>query len=309
VLVLKIGGARVEICSACAKRDFKLPVFLASEHVGPRLSKWLGASVSLSPECVKDCGACAFKGAKSLDRESLEAYLSGKTSDAETLKSGTERYLASASKLFIVLGSKCYGGDIDAAIAAVGASEGEGKALAAALKAYPGAVAVDDPSVGKFLSAIWAERGLTALKAVAPEETARMLYREDEQPSVLLRRALDASKESALDSRLPTYKALGAEASFADSVARAYKLRGMKAACEVIEHHALQGHCERALAFALLKALGAEGSKVWRYSREEQELGASLVEHAKKLLAVEGKEYDEALRGLIAHSGSSCEIN
>lgn len=309
MLVLKIGSARVEICSACAKRDFKLPTFLASEHVGPRLSKWLGVSVSMGPECVKDCGACAFRGAKSLDPQSMDGYLNGKSPDGEVLRAGTERCLASAKKLIIVLGSKCYGSDIGAAIAAVGASDGEGRALAAALKTYPGAVMVDDPSVGRLLSAIWAERGLTALKAVTPEETARELYKEDEQPSVLLRRALDASKERDLGSRLPSYRSLGAEASFADNVARAYKLRGTKASCEVIEHHTPQGHCERALALALLKALGAEGSKVWRYTREEQELGASLVEHARKLLVSEGKDYDEALRGLIALSGSSCEIN
>ncbi|MEW5936610.1 MAG: hypothetical protein AB1665_02170 [Candidatus Thermoplasmatota archaeon] len=304
LLVIDLQGTKIEICSRCISQEHSIPRFLKGRLAGRRAMQGLSCGTMLSLDCSSDCAPCPIEGFEPMLKPLAAQYLAGKVSDAKALSSVIEDRMRGIKKRIIILGEKCCGSDVECAVRELGCRDAEAKALRAALSEYHRPLLIESPSFGRVMAALWEERGLEALKALTTEERARIFMRETGHPAEILRKVVEEERAAQVLSRLPVYHVMGQCARFLDSVARVYKVRGAKAACEEIERHSKHEGATRALGFAMLKALGTETSKAWQYSKEEQELGTALASLASELLSAEGEKYDEALRSLLRLSGS-----
>ena len=119
-----------------------------------------------------------------------------------------------------------------------------------------------------------------------------------------VKQAAVKARKATMNAALPTYCTLGQCGSLADAVAREYKHGGQSAACEFLDRQQTLAHREGSVAPAFYIAMGQEANRLWKFGREETDLGKSLAPMAKSMLVSSGDAYDTALRQLLRMSGS-----
>ncbi|MFH0816860.1 MAG: hypothetical protein V1934_08630 [Methanobacteriota archaeon] len=301
------GDLSFEACEGCAAESTSFVSAYMSRSCEKRPLSSASFNFVLEPECDGKCGDCPSEVSTQLEPKQLKPYLARNLSDRKLLSSARAALLRLLEPGTVVAGGRCFGKGSARIVAELAADDLERLALETALTEQGSPVLVDSMTVNKLLNAVWGDRGEAVLRAVAGEEAAKLYDPADEQPMNTLRQAAARAKRASMNAALPRYKALGPVGTLADETARAYKESGQAGACDHLDRLKTLGHRENSVALAFYIAMEQEANRMWKYSKEESDLGASLAPMAKDMLESSGGAYDRALRHLLKMSGSSEE--
>ena len=238
----------------------------------------------------------------------LERYKKGAIDDRALLNEHIKEkreMVGNSGKVVFLVGDALHT-DPDTFLAALRGSSEEMRAISTILKASPKAVVLEGDRASEAIAELWEGNEMELLASVSDKETAEMVLAKDLPPAQAVAEASRRYTETGILSDLPSYHGLGEVASFADGVAREYKVRGGEDAARSIERLRPSGHRQRAVARGFLIALGDTGG--WQFSKEEEEFGRYLSTFAKELMMSVGEEYDGALRNLVTASGSNEKV-
>jgi len=303
VVKWKSAGRDIVMCHECID-DGNVVHDLSSRIAAPDHTDDFQSDVNVKFDCKADkCGKCDTSGGVG---ELAERHRKGEVNDQEFLAQASDKKrLALREKGAYVLGSECYGEDLDKFLANVKGSELEMKALTGLLKAHKMGVVSDGNVAGKIIADLWPKNATIMLQAVSSEEVAGKLKdRTDIAPSLLLVEANRMELAKSVDGSLPMYHALGDIGKLADALARAYKTEGRDAVLRIAERSKGKDHRSKSVCYAFFKAIG-ETSKSWQFNKQEADFGEYLSQFATQMLNAKGQEYDEALKNLVTVSGAN----
>ncbi len=251
-----------------------------------------------------------------IDNDLLDKYSSGEIGDKELMERHMDNVrdaLEKRSERMYIIGSKCFGHDVDSFVAEMTEDEVEADSLKGLIKGitHPLIVA-PGTTVNSLLSRYWSEHGLNALKAVVPDKVAGKLYKDDDEtvasPMKLIRQAIKKAEHDEVKSQIPAYEKLSQYAKFTDDTVRAYKTKGGAGANAVLDADTSNDHRMRSIAHAFYLAMGVS-TKSWKFTNEELEFGKHLSGFADKLLKSDGiQEHHEALARFMKEAGSTEEL-
>jgi hypothetical protein len=298
------------ICNRCAKADAQLLGALAAGLAQPRAERAFEILAELNVDC-RGGPDCIHHNLPPVSRGLRRRYTLGRASDREFLNDyvhEVEPYIARKSGPLFVAAGVCYGGDRRAFIEALHGNKVERAALERVLPSVDYHFELAEPTASQALERLWRDHAEEIVAAIEPDpQEARRLAQEARanpgRVSDLLRRASQRADERATLSALPTFTAIGPEATFVDAIARAFRTGGAEAAERRVEQTLPPEGKARGLAWGFLLAMGREAPHRWQFSDTEQKFGVSLVGLARKLLEGPPGEYGEALNQLLATAG------
>jgi hypothetical protein len=301
------GDLSFEACEECAAENTSFVSAYMSRSCEKKPLSSASFRFVLEPECDGGCGDCPSEVSASVEPKLLKQYLARGVSDGKLLSAARAQLLRLLEPGTVIAGGKCFGKGPARIVAALAADDLERTALETALTDEGSPVLVDSMTVNKLLAAVWGERGEAVLRAVAGAAAVKLYDPADEQPMNTLRQATAHARRATMNAALPQYESLGSVGALADSTARIFKERGQAGACDHLDRQKTLGHRENSVALAFYIAMGQEANRMWKYSKEESDLGASLAPMAKDMLKSSGDAYDRALRHLLRMSGSGEE--
>lgn len=238
----------------------------------------------------------------------LQDYLCGRVSDYEFIRRITksqEEQVKHVEERIYVLDGVSYGTDAAGFIQALQPNDHQKEALEFFLQRSKEPVLASKTSPGKIIERFWQQYGSEFLESILDDpEMAHSLFRLDDTPDNIITLAFEYKQRKTILSKLPVYEHLPPLATFADSVARTYRIFGETKALMEIKNHP-DNPKAKSIAYAFLLALGKGADVKWRYSKEEIDYGLFLQDHAKKLLTVQPEEYSTMLQELLTACGSS----
>jgi hypothetical protein len=302
------GGNKFEACTSCASSGTSFgPAYMARSCERNPLAQ-ADIRFALDAECDGPCeGSCPSKVDVPVDPRKMKLYIARRLSDSQILQDARQSVVQVMEPGAIVVGGRCFGNGPERLTDALAADELERQVLKAALTDLDRPILQEAMTINKVLSEVWPDRGRDVLRAVGGEEARKLFNPSDGQPMSTVRQAVSAAKRKEMDSELPTYNSLGPVAALADSTARACKAGGHAEACERLDRHKSLDHRGNAVALAFYIAMGQEANRMWKYGREEADLGKALAPLAREMLESRGMDYDRALRNLLRMSGSGEE--
>ncbi|MCX8173345.1 MAG: hypothetical protein N3F63_01880 [Thermoplasmata archaeon] len=309
VVRLKNTDFAVRVCGRCASGEINLLSRLTERILGRNIDRLFRVAFAPSYACRSRCRDCILK--EFYDEEVEKNYKVGRRSDATTLQDYAKRFeegLRRGGRQVYVVGDKCFGADAEKFATEIASNEEEKKILLKALEGTGGAVVLKEASFGKFLEAIWTERGKDILALVSSGEIAERLYDEEaKNPVEILRKAKHEFERAKVLKLLPEFRKLPPLAKFIHEIAVEYLVSGKGAAVSAITGRKLEDTKMRTVAFAFLVNFGVENAHSWQFSNEEKELGKSLGGYVSELLASRGENYRQALNKILKFSGSGEE--
>ena len=310
------AGKKILLCDQC---NGKLKNTLSKLGEGMAVPNVLSEFEISVERPLKGAGGqadCDDLLSKPIEKELLDKYAAGQIGNKELVDQHMQEVLASlkkSTKKVFVRGDRYYGGNLDAFVDDMTTEDIERRALSALLAKVENPVIVETgDSVNDLLSEHWSEHGKEALKAVAPEEIAERLFKDNhessESPLKVIRQAVKSAEHEAVSSQIPKYSCMSLYGEFADRVARAYKTGGSTAALAVLDGDKSNDHRTRSIAHGFYLALDIS-TKSWKYTDEEKEYGKHLKEFAKRLLESESSdEHHAAFERLLREAGCSEEL-
>ncbi len=310
------AGKKILVCDQCALKSKNTLVKLAEGMAIPRVLNEFEISVVRAFDKVAGNGECDELFDKPLDSSLLEKYSSGQVGDKELIeehmKSAKER-LPSVSRRVYIRGDRCYGDDLTQFVNDITSDEVERKALLGLLERVSHPVFVEQgESANGLLSMFWSSHGEDALRAVAPEATAKKHFKDDDEstrsPLKMIRQAVKEAEHSAVDARIPKYAQMSQHAEFVDQVTRAYKTGGSAAAVAVLDGNKSADHRIRSMSHGMYLALGIN-TKSWKFTDEEKEYGKHLQTVSRQLLESDSPEkHHEFFVTLLREAGCTEEV-
>lgn len=300
----------LKICRKCAREDTHLLSSLSESMAIPSLEGEFEVEATLPIDHAHK-GACVLTSLPSLSSSLEKRYRAGRLSDAALLKSfgeDVDRSLESVRSTVLVAGGRCYEGNVEDFLEALGPTPVERAALSEVLPTLGRPLICPEARAGKVVELLWKDHSMELLTAAgaSPEEARR---REAEARSApgrvaeVLNRMAQHLKEEEAVAQLPSYRDLVPEAALADRLARLMRTSGAPEVERSIARESPPEGKVRGLAWAFLLALGKEGQQAWRFSDTEKEFGEALAPAARKLLHAPAKGYHEALNALLLEAG------
>jgi hypothetical protein len=318
--ILKIewlsGATTIAFCQRCAKSSGNTFARFLDRMAIPKPRKDFDISVLGAIECKSNCEDCVLE-VEALDPDTLEDYLTGKYGDAELIRKhldGLKDFLKDKGDRIFVVGNRCFGTDRKAFMRALGAGPEERTAIKLILKKVDGPIIVEGETAAKLIQQYWKEHGEAVLrKLMGDRKLAQRTYKGADlnrrTVSQILKDAIVHVRKRDIISKLPEYKKLPAIAKFADKVARVYKSSGDVDAARMLERTLPDDTRVKAVAYALLKAMGREASKDWVFVETERDFANYLEEAARDLLKADPEDYHDSLQNLLAKTGSTEKIH
>lgn len=309
------AGKTLAFCQRCAKSSGNTFGRFIERMAIPKPRDDFMISVIGALECESDCKSCELD-LDDLDPDLLEDYLTGKLADADLLRkhlTGIKDVLKERGDRVYLIQNRCFGKDKKAFIKALHPSDEERKALKVIFKKVDGPIIVDGETAAKLIQQYWKDHGQEMLgKLTGDKELAKKTFRSADlsrlTPAQILRDTIVKVRKRDIISKLPEYVKLPAVAKFADKIARVYKSSGPSEACRYLERSLPDDTRVKAVAYALLKAMGHDASKDWVFVETERDFAEFLAGSAKDLLDAEPGEYHEALQNLLNKTGSTERI-
>ncbi|MGA7922725.1 MAG: hypothetical protein WCA77_01975 [Thermoplasmata archaeon] len=304
------GGVTVSVCRRCTKGDRQLLASLSGGMAIPHPERAHSVDVALNVDCRGGEG-CVHRNLPGPSRRILKRYTFGRYGDADLLDAYRSEVLPRVERvsepLFVAAGV-CYGSDADAFLEALHPSPEERMALTAVLPEVRGYFALDQATGSQALEKLWPDHADAIVEAIVPDpERARRLVQEARRApgrvSDLLHRAARETRERAVLEALPQFGRLTREAAFVDTIARAYRGQGARAAERLIVQTLPGEGKERGLAFGILKALHQDQPHLWQFTPTEQQFGESLAPLAEETLTAPSADYATALGRLLQRAG------
>ncbi len=266
--------------------------------------------MSLNVDCRRDPN-CLHQQLPELPRGLRKRYHFGKVSDRELV----DAYIAEVgpvldrarAPIFVSEGT-CFGPDQAAFIDSLDPTPEERAALERVLPEVRGLFDIEEATASRALERLWPNHAETIVQAIVPDpERASRLVREARaspgRVSELLHRAARATREREALEALPAFSGLVPEAAFLDSIARAYRSQGARAAEKVLIERLPREGKQRGIAFGLLLALGRESAHLWQFTDTEQNFGRSLAPSLGPVLRSSAEEYAAALDRALGSAG------
>ncbi|MCI4357899.1 MAG: hypothetical protein L3J95_02025 [Thermoplasmata archaeon] len=301
---------RVRLCRRCAKSDRHLLADLSSNAAIPDPESAFRVTVSLNAQC-DSAPDCPHRHLPGLSRGVTKRYHFGKLSDREVL----DEYVAGVLPLFersrspiFVSEGNCFGPDRKRFIDSLEPTPEEQAALERVLPEVQGLFEVEEATASRALEKLWPDHAETIVQAIVPdpERASRLVKEARSAPgrvSELLHRAARATREREALDALPQYHGLVPEATFLDSIARAYRSQGARASEKLLLDRLPREGKQRGIAFGLLVVLGKESAHLWQFTDTEQNFGRSLVPWIGPVLKAPPEEYHAALDRVLGAAG------
>ncbi|UCE45323.1 MAG: hypothetical protein JSU93_08170 [Methanobacteriota archaeon] len=283
--------AEVLLCDQCAVKARNALGKLAEGMAVPSILSSIDVSIVRPLDVVSNGDECGDLLNHPIEQDLLDEYSSGKIGDRELIDKHMEEVkkgLNVRTEKILVLGSKCFGSDVELFARELTKDPIEAKAVKGLLSGiqHPVIVAEGD-TVSKLLSTYWAGHGKAALKGVVSENLAEKYFDDSEEamrsPLKIIRRAAKRADQDAASSQIPRYNDLATYGRFVDGIARAYKTRGSSSAIAALEVDSSADHRTRAIAYAFDLSLGIT-TREWKFTKEEKEFGKHLKAFASRLL-------------------------
>jgi len=301
----------IKICEGCAKGNTILR--MTRYYYTPSPEKEFKAEVVGEViHCGGECEICAIKEAKEKKMDD-SFYIQGKIGDEEFIKNWRKKVRWNIEKIregIVIVDETCYGSNIEEIIKKFKPNKWEEIGLRYVLERLERPLFLSDATPNKILLAHWNEHGKDIVKKIAGEGGEEIFEegrRRNYSPSQVLEKAYELQQEKKILQDLPVYNKLPSLASFADAIARAYKIKGTEEAMKKI-HGEKMDTKKKAIAYAFLLAMKRADSEAWKYSDMEREFGEHLAPLAEKMLKEKGENYQKALQDLITTSGSTKKI-
>ncbi|QLH75100.1 MAG: hypothetical protein HPY73_06375 [Methanomassiliicoccales archaeon] len=294
----------LRLCRECAG-DSNLIAELSSRIAAPDHSDDFRADAEIGLRCnVKDCDKCRTKADIS---ELAERYRKGELSDKRFLEEAEARYkkkLKEVGGLFVA-GDECFGNDHEAFLKAIKGSDLEKEVLSKLIASKNVSIVSDSNIAGKIITELWPDHGPSMLVSVASSEVVfKVTEMKDLQPPQLLAEARRMELSKTIDMSLPSYTKLGDIGKVSDTLARTYKAEGKEAMMRAMDRFKGRDHRTKSVCYAFSRAVG-DTSRSWQFTRQEADFGEYLEQFAKAMLESIGSDYDQALRNMVAASGSN----
>jgi hypothetical protein len=297
----KSAHLRVALCENCAKST-KNTMFIVSKFMLQR-----NLSDDFSIEVVTPAGKHSTTSAQHPTTQ-LQKYLSGDMTDYEFIKHNVrsqEEHVKQRDEKILVLDGVSYGTDIPRFVDALNPSPYEKAALEFILQKTNEPLILTKITPSKLLERYWEQYGNEFLTSLVNDtKTAESLFRLDDSPSNIIQFAFEYTQRQKILSQLPSFKSLPPLASYADTVARAYRAYGETKALAEIKRHP-DTPKGKSLGYAFFLVLGKTTEIKWKYSKEEIEYGEFLQPQAKRLLDCAPEDYTDVLQELLVSSGTS----
>lgn len=298
------------VCRGCAKGDRQLLASISRGVAVPDPEKAFLVEASLNVDC-RGGPDCVHHSLPELPRSLRKRYLFGRLSDAELIdayRAEVKPVLDRSRAPVFVAGGVCYGSRREAFLDALHATPEERRALEETLPGVTGLFEVDEAAASRVLEKLWPSHADRIVSAIVPDpaEAERLVREAKTSPgrvSELLHRAARETRERAVLEELPRYGSLAPEAAFVDTVARAFRSQGAKAAEKQLFQSLPREGKERGIGFGLLIALGSERPHAWQFTDTDRQFGRALAPLAHRVLEVPSGEYHEALAGLLGSAG------
>jgi hypothetical protein len=299
----------VRVCRECAGKG-NVVTDLYARIAAPDHTDDFKVTAQMRFHCNEtDVKQCQAEQGVNISKDLSTRYLKGELSDQEFLVAATGEHLANLKtdpKVYII-GSECYGNDMERFLENVKGSDLERVALTGLVRKKGLVVVSESNQAGKMLTELWDQHKVDIISQVAcPEVVAQFTSRTDLAPPALIAEASRTELCKSISGALPNYTKLGEIGKVADSMARTYKTEGRESMARSVDKVKKSNHRVKAVCYAFLKATG-ESSKSWQFNKEETEFGNYLMPFAQSMLTAVGIEYDQALRNLLTASGSNEE--
>ncbi len=298
------------ICSKCAREDAQLLGALAAGMAQPRADQAFEVSAGLNVDC-RGGPDCVHHHLPEVSRRTRAQYSGGRLSDREFIAGYVQEMnpvIERTGGHLFVAGGVCYGSNEAAFIDGLKPNDVERRALEQVLPAVGGLFDLHEPTASQALERLWRDHAEEIVQAIEPEpERARRLVQEARanpgRVSELLRRAAQQADERGKLAALPQYEHLSPEGTFADSVARNFRIGGAAAAERWLLQNLPREGKQRGIAWGLLVAMQRSNPHTWQFSDTERQFGESLSATAKQLLEAAPEGYDAALASLLSAAG------
>ena len=280
------------ICRKCIKSDRQLLASLSEGIAVPDPERTFLLDVDLNVDC-RGGPDCIHQNLPEVSRGARKRYFMGRFSDGEFLdayRAEVEPRIHSVRGPLFVAGGVCYGSDPKAFLEALHPTPEERRALEGILSEVDHYFEIDQATGSQALEKLWHDHAEEIVAAIVPDEAraARLVKEARAAPgrvSDLLSRAARETREREVLQSLPRFEGLGREGLFADSVLRAYRSQGPRAAERQLIHALPPDGKERGLAFGFLVALQQEQPHVWQFTETERQFGTNLAPLAQRALA------------------------
>ncbi|OPY34863.1 MAG: hypothetical protein A4E32_00016 [Methanomassiliicoccales archaeon PtaU1.Bin124] len=297
------AGLDINICEDCVDEE-NVVHDLSSRIAAPDHTDDFRSNAVIKFNCkAKQCGKCdSADSYDDLGQKHRQGQLNDKQFLAEASDQKRQRLRGQG---VYVLGSDCFGQELDLFLANVKGSEIEMRALSCLLKDKKIGVVSDGNVASKIISDLWPDHAVSLLSAVAsPDVVEKMKGRDDQAACVVLAEASRMNAAKAIEGSLPTYRSLGDIGRLADAMARAYKTEGREALLRIADRSKGKDHRSKSVCYAFFKAIG-ETSKSWQFNKQEADFGEYLSQFASIMIQAKGNEYDDALKNLVTASGAN----
>lgn len=302
----------IAFCQRCAKSSGNTFARFMERMAIPRPRADFRLGILGALECCSDCEDCDLS-LDAIDPDLEEEYLTGKIGDSDLIRrhlAGIRTVLEDKGERMFIIGNRCFGKDKKAFLKALTPNEEEAEALKVIIKRVEGPIIVEGETAAKLVQQHWKEHGQEILeRLMGDKKEAEATFKSADLSRVtvsqVLKDAIVKVRRRDIISKLPEYERLPAVARFADKVARVYKSAGAADATRYLERALPDDTRVKAVAFALLKAMGQDTSKSWVFVETERDFADFLEESATSLLEADADGYHDALQNLLNKTGST----
>lgn len=294
----------ISICENCAK-DVSTLMYIVSRLGAVDPTDDIEVRVRHKYHSAGESDAEAITG----DR--LKEYMVGKVTDANIISAVKRSKLGSLKEgdsSAYIIGTKNYGGSLDAFLADIDGNEREKETLRRFLSENNRAVVLKSGKITEAFAAIWDTDWKTIVTMHTDAKTADILGDVSKgQPLQVLANAHNIYISADVVASLPVFRKPGPITQLADSFAKAAKVGGAPMVSEAIERSSLKDNRSRSIAAAFLMAAG--GDVRIKLSKEEREIADYLVPFAKSVIAADGKRYADSMGTLLTACGASEKLS
>ena len=290
----------VGICEQCASKEnntiFSLTKFMLADDFDKDFSITVVGSI------VKD---------NTLQTENetryIDDYLSGELSDYSFIeKNMTHRHkqLAGKDQQVYVLNGTNYNTS-EEFINALDPNTYEKSALQKMLTIHQKPIIVSDVTPNDVLERYWDNYGKDIINDIIKDEKLTdEILSLSESPSGMIKTAFELKKKQKIINDLPSYRSLPDIASYADKLARIYRVQGKQKLFSALRS-APNHPKKRAIAYAMLLVINKQADMKWKFSKIDIESGEFIKPYVETLLNGNPKKYHESLQQILSSTGFS----
>ena len=310
------ADVEIAVCEKCLKDDENILNTLGQRIAAHSPADDFEVDVSFKLICKSKCEECGVNREPKCSSKLIKEYKQGVISDSTLVQRflrDVEQELKSSGENIFVADNKCYGDDLNSFVDDLNPSKIEREGLRGMLKEIDEPVIIKNASPNKVFTTYWADHGEAAIYAIVKDEdlAEELFEKADIQksaPSFILKNAAMRAKRRDILSSLPKYKSLPSIAKFADDIAKIYRTKGKEEAIRFAEKYSGRDTKIKSIGYAFLLTMDRTSGKEWQYNKTEIDFASYLKDFVSRLLNAEPKKYNEALKELLAASGSTEKI-